>query len=487
MANSFGSPVGQPGGRVLHKQSGSTITVRSDAKGMLHILEEAGLKAQYRVAYYVGAGIVGRSYLVRVGDYLLQSPVSYYSRTNRWDLTPGYESEHTLDFDHQIVSGCLFCHAGRVALVGSSVNRYQDVPFTSISCGRCHGPGAAHIKSPSANNIVNPAKLEPRARDSICEQCHLEGSVRVLNPGKDWWDFQAGQELEKTFSVYFEDDPKGPKAVSQPEQLAASKCARMSESRLWCGTCHSVHGDPPSDRKQQVKTICVSCHAALSPAAHPQPVADCLGCHMPPRNAINVAHAAVTDHRLLARPDSETPSPQKQTGPQAAPTVWRNPAPPLDRRNLGLACLQVAEDHHSLPLARQAVELLAALPPQMLEDPKVLSVLGSVFLEEHRPADALRLFTAAAREQPDNASDALEVATASEAAGNIGRAIKLYEQAIRLDPSFARAYFKLADLYASVGQEGARVNVLRRYLSLFPESIKGRLQLSQGSSSFTAP
>ena len=40
---------------------------------MTHTLEEAGLKAKYPVAYYIGAGIVGRSYLVRIGEYLFQS------------------------------------------------------------------------------------------------------------------------------------------------------------------------------------------------------------------------------------------------------------------------------------------------------------------------------------------------------------------------------------------------------------------------------
>jgi hypothetical protein len=70
MAQSSGNPEGQPGGRLVHKKSGSTIIIRSDASGMTHTLEEAGLKAKYPVAYYIGAGIVGRSYLVRIGEYL---------------------------------------------------------------------------------------------------------------------------------------------------------------------------------------------------------------------------------------------------------------------------------------------------------------------------------------------------------------------------------------------------------------------------------
>jgi len=39
--------------------------------------------------------------MVRLGQYLFQSPVSYYTQTNRWDLTPGYETE-----PHHLSSGC---------------------------------------------------------------------------------------------------------------------------------------------------------------------------------------------------------------------------------------------------------------------------------------------------------------------------------------------------------------------------------------------
>jgi hypothetical protein len=478
MARSSGTPEGQPGGRVIHKQSGSTVIIQSDARGMTQTIEEAGLKAEYHVDYYVGAGAVGRSYLVRFGDYLFQSPVSYYTKTNGWDLTPGYESEHRLDFDHQIVSGCLFCHAGSIALAGSSNNRFRDAAFTPISCERCHGPGAAHIQSPSPANIVNPARLTGRARNSVCEQCHLEGAVRILNPGKEWWDFQAGQELEKTFSVYLESDAAGVKAVSHVEQLAQSKCARMSGGRMWCGTCHDPHGDLAADRKQQVKAICMSCHPHPSAGAHPQSVSECTSCHMAPRSASNVAHAAVTDHRILRRPGLELQTIVK-IEESHLPVAWHNPAPPLDRRNLGLACIEIARDLGSAPLAREAARLLTALPHDLAEDPEVLTALGSLLLQDRRPKAALKLFVEAAQEQPDEASNALREAIAYEATGDEGDAIKALRQAINLDPSFERAYFELARLYASLGQSSARTQVLRRYLEIFPGSITGRVELTE--------
>ena len=38
----------------------------------------------------------------------------------------------------------------------------------AIACERCHGDGTAHMRRPSAANIVNPAKLAGPARDSVC-------------------------------------------------------------------------------------------------------------------------------------------------------------------------------------------------------------------------------------------------------------------------------------------------------------------------------
>ena len=432
MARSSGTPEGQPGGRVAHKQSGSSVIIRSDAKGMTHTLEEAGLKAQYRVAYYIGAGIVGRSYLVRAGGYLFQSPASYYTHLNGWDLTPGYETERRLDFDHEIVAGCLFCHTGSVNLIGSSANRYQEVPFTPISCERCHGPGEAHVQSPSSHNIVNPAKAEPRVRDSVCEQCHLEGAVRILNPGKEWWDFRAGQELEQTFSVYLENDASGVKAVSHVEQLALSKCARMSGGRLWCGTCHDPHGDAPVDRGRQVKAICISCHSHLSAASHSAAATECTSCHMPARGATDVVHAAVTDHRILRRPELQLKNASAEV---RAPTAWHSPAAPFDQRNLGLATLAVARDHQSSPLAKEAVRLLTTLPPEMADEPEVLKALGFLLLEQHQSKNALKFFREAARRQPYDAVDVLSESVAYEAEGDQGDAIKTLEQSIHLDPS----------------------------------------------------
>lgn len=129
--------------------------------------------------------------------------------------------------------------------VADTVNQYQNPPFTEegISCDRCHGPAETHVRRPSSTNIVNPRKLSARARDSICEQCHLGGEARIENPGRRFADFQPGQELEEVFTVYVNASPVF-KVVSHAEQLAHSICAVRSGTKMWCGSCHDPHEKP---------------------------------------------------------------------------------------------------------------------------------------------------------------------------------------------------------------------------------------------------
>src|SRR5450432_734853 len=347
MGRSVGPPSVFAEGRVTHKLSGSTITIHRDGSLLKHRLERSGVVAEYPIAYSVGAGIVGYSYMVRLGQYLFESPVSYYTQTQSWDLTPGYEAERHLDFTHQISSGCLFCHTGSVNLIGRTASQFGDPPFTPISCQRCHGSAAAHLQNPIAGSIVNPAKLAPSRRDSLCEQCHLEGEVRILNPGRDWWDFQVGQAAESVFVTYLRTAARGTlRAVSQSELLARSQCARQSGGRFWCGTCHNPHAGEQI-RPKALRQVCLSCHGDLFAAGrHRAAAAECVSCHMPRLRPTNVAHSAITDHsipRIAGAPQPEV------GGANPEPKAWRDADPALVRRDLDLAYFDLAASTHAGP------------------------------------------------------------------------------------------------------------------------------------------
>jgi hypothetical protein len=468
MGNSLAPAEPLPPGRIAHQPSGSVITIAEENGRMIHRLTERGVTAEYPIAYQIGRGIKGRTYAVRVGGHLLESPASWY-RAQGWDVSPGYESLQLLDFDRPITGECLFCHAGQAQFADADERRLTDQPITAITCERCHGPAAEHIRRPSAKNIVNPAKLSGAARDSVCEQCHLEGETRILNPGKTLQDFQVGESLERTAVVYQLKTGEGGRAVTQAEELAESKCGRSSGGKLWCGSCHHPHRRPVN-RLRQIREVCASCHPTLSKASHPAGQTECATCHMPARPASNIAHVAATDHRIQRPNTSAAP----YAGPDRV-TAWRDPAPEFRQRDLGLAQLQIAFERHLQGLAQEGFELLRTLPAAQLGgDPDALSVLETISMAGD-PGRAAALGRRVVELRPQSASCAMSLGLALKQSGNPREAEQQLRRAIDLDPSLMEAYAQLALLYDEEKRTKDSVETISRFLKWNPQNIQFRL------------
>ena len=310
MAHSLGRPARAPSGKFIHSGSNTRFSIESSNSRMVQRLERNGIAAD-DLPYAIGSGAHAFAYLIEIGSHLFQSPLGYFPGRG-WGMSPGYEDSKTPDFDRPVTPECLFCHAGKARPVAGTYNIYQNPPFEAegITCERCHGPAEAHVRAPLPGSVINPAKLPPRARDSVCEQCHLSGEDRVPNPGKQLNDFRPGQDLEEVYSVYVYDHSRDSSAeraltvVSQVQQLALSRCARESGGNLWCGTWHDPH-EQPANPKMYFRARCLSCHGAALTKSHPKPNEDCIGCHMPRRAVTDGAHTIFTDHDIARRPPSE--------------------------------------------------------------------------------------------------------------------------------------------------------------------------------------
>lgn len=482
MAHSFGVPSGEPSGNFAHALSGSQIGVFWGSGTLHHKVEEQGLTADYPIAYFVGAGSVGKSYLVDLGGHLFQSPASYYTSRQAWGVSPGYENEHLLDFNRSVTSACLFCHAGaRMPPQGNS-------SLEPISCERCHGPSESHLRNPVPGSIVNPAKLPKRERDSVCEQCHLEGATVVLNPGKRRSDFRPGEPLEniETFYVYrtAEGRPATSAAVSQAEQLAGSLCVRASGGKLWCGSCHDPHGEPAPTvqaRHTQIRRVCESCHSQPKLARSHQPAeTDCVSCHMPRLRASDIAHAAITDHRLLKRPHE---APHEGAAKMVA---WQEPPAAFVRRNLGLAYFHVAKEKQSGPDFERAYDLLSHLA-NTTQDAPVQAALGYMLLGTGHASQAVNFFQRAARTDPASAEYWLDLGVAQNAAGDSASAIQSLRRSMQDDAYDYRSYEALSRIYASNRQFAQSRSVLNEFLHLVPQSLTIRLALRSASAIETTP
>jgi hypothetical protein len=270
------------------------------------------IQGRRQLEYFIGSGAAARSYLFRVDRFLYEAPVAYYRESNSWNAAPGYAAFDYPYLTRPILPGCLHCHASRLQWIAGTENAYAEPAFLEggIACERCHGPGNEHIAA--GKPMISPAKLAPAERDSICEQCHLSGDIRVPKAGMDDQSFRPGTSLAEVATVFVGTGSSLQRRVtSHVENLAQSVCKRASGYKMWCGTCHDPHVVPAANEKAAYfRAKCLSCHqtsdcraSRLSRQANGD---DCTACHMPRNPVSDVAHVIFTDHSIRKRPQSES-------------------------------------------------------------------------------------------------------------------------------------------------------------------------------------
>src|ERR1700691_3400918 len=492
MAHSLRRPAQEPDGIVT--AHGSKITMYSAPTGYWQRWENGGDRSEYHIDGFVGSGNHASGYLVDIGGHLFQSPVAYYKSRQSYDLAPGYENQPDPDFTRPIREECVLCHSGNGLHVSETLNEYRSPVLPAaeeaITCERCHGPAEKHLAEARAGNIVNPTKLEPAARDSICEQCHLFGVARVPNPGKQLSDFVPGQRAEDVFTTYHDANPTGAfKVISHVEQLALSACARNSNGRLWCGTCHDPHnianGEPPQSIAYY-RSVCLSCHAAKFPAsaAHPAKDSDCLSCHMPRRDAKDGGHSAFTDHRIQRRPEAQPEAPA-----DTSIAAWREPAPDLRARNLGIAYIDAGMQRKSSQFIVQGYRTLAEVQAQFANDGDFFKWIGEALLLAQQTAEAKIAFERALELNPNSPLAEDSAASPYVQSGDAARAIAHLERALTLDPLYLPAASTLMNLYQKEGdtaEADALAGRIKAAMDDKPAADPPATQSSAGESGKTA-
>jgi hypothetical protein len=422
MARSLTAPVPEKRAEQTGRHRAQPWAVAWKRDGLTHRVDDE----MRRMEWAVGSGHEGKSYLWRAGDAFFQSPLAWYTKRGNWDLSPGYAASATVDFLRPVTADCLFCHAGASRPVAGTLNRYaatDPIPQPGIHCERCHGDGELHAKDARRGNIVNPVRLSPLARDSVCEQCHLSGAARIPIPGKSFGDFRPGMVLEEVFSVYLPVAAKAFKVVSHAEQLVESACAKASGPKLWCGSCHDAHREPV-DAGTWYRERCQTCHANTRPHGD-----GCANCHMPSTQASDGGHTAFTDHRIR-KPGTAVEQPAV-----TALRAWREPAPQWRARGLGLAYAGAGELQRAYPLLRNAPA-----------DGEVQAALGLLYLRAGRTAEAVTVLEQAARAEPRHSTRRLNLAAALLAAGRRDQAKAEAEHAVALEPLLRDAYVLLAEI-----------------------------------------
>jgi Tfp pilus assembly protein PilF len=396
--------------------------------------------------YFIGSSAVGRSFLFRREGYLYELPVTWYSQKQLWDASPGYERESEVRLNRPIDPTCLWCHASRVRPVLGTQNRYGDPPFleNGVACERCHGAGSEHVRDPAAARMVNPAKLAPERRDSVCIQCHLTGGARIERPAQRFVDFRAGDRIADFVTYFVWSSGAGALTVtSHVERLAQSGCKQASGDKIWCGTCHEPHTN--TDRTQ---AACLSCHAAAHHAAE-----RCATCHMPKATAVDAGHGELTDHSI--------------------PRISKRPAR-SDKRAELIAFLGAADDH-SLGLAYAEVDDSRARDYLRRAKPADADVNLRLATLENDPMRAAALYEAVLRADPTRPVALVNLGVIYARAGRIEEAAKLWQRALTTNPAIEGAALNLAQIRPPVQARA----VLERYIEFNPGSTAARNRLAE--------
>ena len=153
MAHSLSAATPQPDGSFEHAFSKTRFSIQSSSSGVIQRLDRGGASSEQRIAFVIGSGRHAFGYIVKAGDHLFQSPLSYYSNRHQWDVAPGYEESRNPDFSRPVTLECVLCHAGKPRPIPDTLNRYQTPLFTeeSISCERC----TAQVRSTRGYRVLD--------------------------------------------------------------------------------------------------------------------------------------------------------------------------------------------------------------------------------------------------------------------------------------------------------------------------------------------
>jgi hypothetical protein len=467
-----------------------------------------------KLAYAIGSGRNGTSYLVTRDGYLYEAPLSFFAKTSTWELSPGFEVTD-LAFNRPALPGCLACHSGLSRPTAPGLGSYADPPFKelAIGCENCHGPGSLHVAqhkgqmkaSADHPSIVNPGRLDPWLADNICMSCHQGRALRVLQPGKTYADFHPGTPLDEVMAIFAAPlDPKGGSAPISPllehfSLMSMSKCYIATKGRMSCLTCHDPHFQPTTTAVEYYRQKCLTCHNEQScrlPLHDRQartPADDCQGCHMPKQPLTGIAHSILTSHRIVKTPDEEFPiesfiaNKAELGGLIHLDAIPGQPdqVPPLTLLH-ALGEMGTTDPSYAPPYLQE----LAALEKQKSTDPQVLSGLGWFHLakganyDENQAKDYLSRAIEVGSTRSD---DFLALSEILVKQGQQADAERFLLQGKSLFPYDERFNQKLCRLYISTNQYEKALNMLRSSSELFPEDSFLRLLRQKAEQAVQAP
>jgi hypothetical protein len=303
-------------------------------------------------------------------------------------------------------------------------------------------------------------------------QCHQAGDTRVLLPGKQFADFRPGTPLVRTLAIFHL--PAGEERgdlLDHHASMKSSRCYRASSGALSCLTCHDPHEQPSAaEALAYFRARCLSCHNDrdcrfdLASRRQQRPADNCIGCHMPKRSVERIAHAALTNHRIPARPGAGPAPPSEPPGLHLANSYPGEPALPPATVMAAYGELMARDPS----LEPKYLEFLRAAARSVPDDPLVLAALGRRAMTED-PAKAVRLLMKAEEKGLPAAGSYIDLSEALDRQGRPAEAVSALERGLAAFPYSKTIRKHLALAYINRKAYAKAKTTLEDYVRDFPE------------------
>ncbi|HMV84738.1 MAG TPA: multiheme c-type cytochrome [Blastocatellia bacterium] len=284
-----------------------TYQIKREGERSIYTVSDGKSSYSEPVLWCFGLGHSGQTYVIRHEGAYYETRVSFFSRTQSLDFTPGAPRNIPANLSDAIgqrlskpdTMACFNCHS----TVAPAASRFDLEKFTpGIGCETCHGPGEKHVATMKANKdaevadklIFNPRRMHPDdLSQQFCGACH-----------RSWETVMQMSERGGASNVRF-----------QPYRLANSKCYKDPDNRrISCSACHDAHEDPKREARFY-DAKCTACHqvkggsAAKTQTAPACPTGktQCVTCHMPKIEPPGL-HFNFTDHHIrVVKPGEDHP------------------------------------------------------------------------------------------------------------------------------------------------------------------------------------
>ena len=176
-------------GTFYHAASGVSYRVQRQGQACSSVIRPAGATraprhAAVEVPTWARTRAAARSCLRSTASSISRPSITTRRKTDG-TCRPGYAQLVEMELNHPVDSTCLFCHASRVQPAapahGQQIRR-RSVPAAGRGVRAMSRSGKRPRQGARADD--QPRKLAGARRDSVCNQCHLEGEARIATAGR---------------------------------------------------------------------------------------------------------------------------------------------------------------------------------------------------------------------------------------------------------------------------------------------------------------